>query len=244
MEDNRMHWLPKVQAGWLILAFAGVLCFRLSLLSWRPALLLVAVFLSGLVLTGFISLVLLLIRWRAGRRSGSAACLMAGGLGLPVLVGLLLAGMQGAKVPPIHDITTDPGNPPLFRTAQSLHLAGDNPVAYPGEMVAGQQRQAYPDIAPLAVALPPDEVFVRSLALAEKLGWRIADQDREQGVIEATDQTLVFGFTDDIVIRITNNGNGSRIDLRSASRAGVSDLGVNAKRIRSFVTAFPQSQAN
>jgi uncharacterized protein (DUF1499 family) len=86
--------------------------------------------------------------------------------------------------------------------------------------------------------MPPVQAFEHCLATAQALGWQVVAQDRQQGRIEAIDRTLIFGFVDDIAIRITPQGDGSRIDLRSASRAGVSDLGVNAKRIRTFTTLF------
>jgi uncharacterized protein (DUF1499 family) len=52
--------------------------------------------------------------------------------------------------------------------------------------------------------------------------------------IEATDTTRFFGFKDDIVVRVTPLQAASRVDVRSASRVGTSDLGMNAKRIRAF----------
>ncbi|MDR2549682.1 MAG: DUF1499 domain-containing protein [Desulfobulbus sp.] len=226
------------QVLWLVLALAGPLGFRASLLGWRPALMLVAVGLGGLVLTGFISLVALFWLLRSGRPGGPAICLPAAGIGLVALIGLLLVGLRGAQAPPIHDITTDPGNPPLFAAAAQLRGEGDNLIAYPGEAVAGVQRKAYPDLVPIEVALAPAEAFARCLGVAERLGWTIVGQNRDQGMIEAIDRTLVFGFTDDIAIRIVASGDGSRIDLRSASRAGVGDFGTNAKRICSFAAAF------
>ena len=241
--NNRTHWLLRVQFLWLLVMLAAVLCFRASLLSWRPALMLVAAGVAGLVLTGFFSLLVLFMLVRSGRRGGGKDCLLAVAVALPALIGVLVLGMQGAKAPPIHDITTDMDDPPVFRTAQALRRSGDNGTEYPGMETAERQRQAYPDIKPLEVPEPPDEVFARSLTVAGKLGWRIVAQDREQGLIEAVDRTLIFGFTDDIVIRVSANSRGSRIDLRSASRAGVSDLGVNAKRIRAFQHTFTSMQA-
>lgn len=146
--------------------------------------------------------------------------------------------MQGAKFPPIHDISTDLENPPAFTAAASLRAPGDNSLAYGGATIAQQQRQAYANLLPLESTMPPVQAFKHCLATAQALGWQVVAQDRQQGRIEAIDRTLIFGFVDDIAIRITPQGDGSRIDLRSASRAGVSDLGVNAKRIRTFTTLF------
>ena len=240
---NRTHWLLKGQFLWLAIALAAVFGFRVSLLPWRSAIMMVAAAVSGLVLTGFFSLLVLFMLLRTGQRGGGKDCLLSVALSLPALIGVLLLGVQGAKAPPINDITTDTDNPPVFRAAQKLRLPGDNSIDYPGKTVADRQRQSYPDIKSFETPLLPTEAFAQSLATAEKLRWRVIGQDREQGLIEAVDQTLIFGFTDDIIIRIIPTGNGSRIDLRSASRAGISDLGVNAERIRAFRRTFNSIQA-
>ena len=240
---KRTHWLLNVQFLWLATALAAVFGFRFSLLPWRTAIMMVAAAVGGLMLTGFFSLLVLFMLLRAGRRDGGKHCLLSAVLSLPALISVLLMGMQGAKAPPIHDITTDTDNPPVFRAAQTLRLAGDNSIDYPGKTAAERQQQAYPDIKPIETPLLPTETFAQSLATAEKLRWRVIGQEREQGLIEAVDQTLIFGFTDDIIIRIAPSGNGSRIDLRSASRAGISDLGVNAERIRDFRRTFHSIQS-
>ena len=242
MMNNQTHWLLRLQYLWLLLILVAVLGFRAAYLAWWPAIMAVAVAVGGLVLTGFFSLLVLFVLVRTNRRGGGKQCLLSVALSLPALIGVLLLGMQGAKVPPIHDITTDIENPPVFQAAQTQRRVGDNSIDYPGKPVAGQQLQAYPDITPLETPLPSAAAFAHCLAVAEQLRWRIVGQDRTQGRIEAEDRTLVFGFIDDIVIRIASTGTGSRIDLRSASRAGVSDLGVNAKRIRDFRRTFNSIQ--
>jgi uncharacterized protein (DUF1499 family) len=142
-------------------------------------------------------------------------------------------------LPPINDITTDADNPPAFIAVVAARAAeGGNPVAYPGAKFAEQQKEAYSDIAPLVLALPPDRAFSRALDTAQRLGWTIVTGDPIAGRIEASDRSRWFGFTDDIVIRITPSGSGSRIDMRSSSRLGRSDFGVNAARIRAYLTAL------
>jgi uncharacterized protein (DUF1499 family) len=142
-------------------------------------------------------------------------------------------------VPPIHDITTDPDNPPAFAAVVASRTAdGGNPVTYEGAKIAEQQRQAYPDIAPLSLALPPDAAFSRALDAAQRMGWTIVAADDTAGRIEASDRSRWFGFTDDIVIRIRESGSGSRVDIRSSSRLGRSDFGVNAARIRAYLGAL------
>jgi uncharacterized protein (DUF1499 family) len=142
-------------------------------------------------------------------------------------------------VPPIHDITTDPDNPPDFVAVAPLRKAeGINPVAYEGAKIAEQQKRAYPDIAPLTVAAAPDAAFNESLDTAKRMGWTIVSSDPAAGRIEASDTSRWFGFTDDIVIRVAGTGSGSRIDVRSSSRLGRSDFGVNAERIRTYLAAL------
>ena len=142
-------------------------------------------------------------------------------------------------VPPIHDITTDPDNPPAFTAVVAARTSGGgNPVAYEGAKIAGQQRQAYPDIAPLNLALPRDVAFSRALDTAQRMGWTIVAADDAAGRIEASDRSRWFGFTDDIVVRITASGAGSRVDVRSSSRLGRSDFGVNAARVRAYLGAL------
>jgi uncharacterized protein (DUF1499 family) len=143
-------------------------------------------------------------------------------------------------VPPIHDITTDPDNPPAFAAAivAARTADGGNPVAYEGAKIAEQQRRAYPDIAPLNLALPPAAAFNRALDAAQRMGWTIVAADDRAGRIEASDRSRWFGFTDDIVVRITPSGSGSRVDVRSSARLGRSDFGVNAARIRTYLGAL------
>jgi uncharacterized protein (DUF1499 family) len=235
------RWLPKVQIFWLALALGAIAAFRWSLLTWRPAIILAAVAVSALALTGFVALLVLYSGLRKNRWIGVRYCLASVVVSLPPLAFVLILGLQGAKAPPIHDITTDMEAPPYFTAAHTLRGPGDNSADYPGATVAAQQLVAYSDIIPLETALPPDEAFAAALAVLEQLGWRSIAQDSDQGRIEAVDRSLLFGFTDDIVIRITAVANGSRVDIRSASRAGVGDLGVNAARIRNFMLKFNET---
>jgi len=141
-----------------------------------------------------------------------------------------------AKVyPAIHDIATDTVQPPQFDKIAVLRRAGDHPTDYEGEPVARLQRQAYPDIRPLELDLPPAETYLRVLETVARLGWEVAATDPATMKVEATDQTFWFGFKDDIVIQVRLAPGGSRVDMRSASRVGRSDLGVNAERIRHFL---------
>jgi uncharacterized protein (DUF1499 family) len=143
-------------------------------------------------------------------------------------------------VPPIHDITTDLENPPAF-TATVVRLRGDtaNPLEH-REEVGEQQKQAYPDIAPITLSASPDAAFDHALQAADDMGWEILTADRSAGRIEATDTTRWFGFKDDVFVRLTPWGSGTRVDVRSVSRVGRSDVGTNARRIRRYLARLQQ----
>ena len=179
----------------------------------------------------------------SARRSGKARILLLAALvislaaaSVPVRMWMIVR-----SVPMIHDITTDTDNPPQFDAILKLRKNALNPAAYGGQEIAEQQHKAYPDIAPLVLGLSPAQAFELSLLEAKKLGWKIISTNEKKGLIEATDTTFWFGFTDDIVIRISPQENGSRIDLRSLSRVGKSDVGTNAKRVRAFIKAMKNS---
>src|SRR5574340_1146727 len=84
----------------------------------------------------------------------------------------------------------------------------------------------------LPIYMTPDRALDQALAAARSLGWTIMQRDRQEGRIEAMERTTWFGFTDDIVIRVRPESNGSRVDIRSVSRVGAGDTGTNAARVR------------
>lgn len=138
-------------------------------------------------------------------------------------------------VPPIHDITTDIVQPPHFVAILPLRQGAPNPAGYGGNEVARQQLVAYPEIKTVTLNVRHDMAFTRAYAAVRALGWKVVAAVPDEGRIEATDTTFWFGFTDDIVIRISPASDRSLIDIRSVSRVGRSDVGTNAKRIRTFI---------
>jgi uncharacterized protein (DUF1499 family) len=158
-----------------------------------------------------------------------------------VVAGVLLQWMWTAKhVPPIHDITTDTENPPAFVAILPLRAGAANPAVYGGPEIAAQQREGYPKLGPAVLDVPSDQAFGRALEAARAMGWEIVASNPADGRIEATDTTFWFGFKDDVVVRITPTGAGSRIDVRSVSRVGRSDVGTNAKRIQKYLEKVTQ----
>ena len=185
-------------------------------------------------------LALLIPKWRAQRVASLAAALV---------IGLVAGGVpaywfqKGIAVPPINDITTDTANPPAFAAILPLRADAKVPSAYPGEAFAKQQQAAYPDIKPVDIAQWPPTAFAKALDAAKRMGWAIVATDPVTGRIEATATTPWFGFKDDVVIRITPEPGGSRLDIRSVSRVGQSDLGANAARIRAYLDLLNKGPA-
>ena len=153
-----------------------------------------------------------------------------------IAIGLPLSMLsKGKSVPPIHDISTDLINPPDFVAIAPLRADAPNPVAYAGEATAEQQRQGYPELKTLIYSESRAELVSAVEKTAKNLGWELVNTDANQSIIEATDTTAWFGLKDDIVIRVTDNGNERLVDIRSKSRVGGSDLGKNAERIHDFI---------
>jgi len=182
----------------------------------------------------FVGLILELLQSNKSRLNISVAV-------ASILFGLVIfsipAGFRlGPQIPPIHDITTDTNNPPEFVAVVSMNTPGR--TVYEGPSIAIQQQEAYPDIQPIVLDEPADEVFNKAVATVEEMGWDLVDADPSAGRVEATDTTFWFGFKDDVVIRVQSEGMGSRMDVRSLSRVGGSDVGKNAERIREFVSVF------
>jgi uncharacterized protein (DUF1499 family) len=176
-------------------------------------------------------LMLALPRWRKRAWVPLAALIVA----LLAIAPPLILRNNAKQVPPIHDISTDTFDPPAFVALLPQRKQSANGADYGGPEIAAQQQKGYPDIKSLVVSTPPAQTVQQAIDAARSLGWDIAASDAPAGRIEATDTTAWFGFRDDVVIRVRPEGSGSRVDVRSVSRVGRSDLGTNAKRVREFL---------
>ena len=138
-------------------------------------------------------------------------------------------------VPRIHDITTDTDDVPVFEALVDEREQAPNAVDYPGEAFAEQQRAAYPDLGPRRYAASRREVFEAAESAAALMQWHVVAADENAGRIEAVATTPWYGFRDDVVVRLREADGEVTVDVRSASRIGRSDLGVNADRIREYL---------
>jgi len=172
--------------------------------------------------------------YRGRRWMGTIVSALALIVGLTALAIPLAWQRRAQRLPSIHDITTDLDNPPAFQAVLSKRADAANRVDRTPQLSL-LQKEGYPDLAPVTLSPPPAATFDRALRVAQSHGWEIVTADKSSGRIEATDTTRWFGFTDDIVVRLTPWGAGTRVDVRSAARAGAGDLGRNASRIREFL---------
>lgn len=183
----------------------------------------------------------LLYLFAARNCSGVVKVCISGFMGLVLLAPTIYTQLQPSMfIPPIHDISTDVVTPPKFLVLDENRAGARNTLVYGGAEVARHQKKAYSDIAPIESKKTTQAAFVEALRVGKAMGWEIIAQDAKKLRFEATARTPVYQFIDDIVVVVTAVANGSRIDVRSVSRIGRSDRGVNANRIRAFIATFEQ----
>jgi uncharacterized protein (DUF1499 family) len=202
-------------------------------------LLFAAAMVLGSILTLIVGVVgLIVTRARPGRptRPGRSSAWKAVAIGGVLLLALAVLASRSGGVPPIHDVTTDPSDPPQFGASEGVALQQGRNLDYPQGRpdTTALQKEAYPDLEPIRLEVSPNDALDRAGEAALAVGWQIVDVDEGSGRLEATDTSRIFRFVDDIVVRVRPADGGSIVDVRSVSRVGESDLGANAARIRAF----------
>jgi len=233
-------WTRNLAVFSLVAVVVSILILRFGFLEMKPAL---ATFFGALALAGLsilIGFAAFAAIWQNGTR-GMGRILLAFVIDAAVLAYPAYLALQYRKVPPIHDITTDPIDPPRFEALAALRSGdGANTAVYAGLYSAELQRKAYPDIEPVQLEIPVDRAYAITLKLVNKRKWLVIDErapqpPRSVGRIEAVARTPIMGFREDVSIRISPDGEDSRVDIRSSSRYFDSDLGSNAARITKFI---------
>jgi uncharacterized protein (DUF1499 family) len=231
MASNQGRSKAMDYVGWIAVAMM-VIGGAVGFLRLAPALTAFGIYAIG----GLIAIVaglsaLVASARRRGFGSGRAVALLAAMI-------FIVTAAPGFGPPPINDFTTDLADPPAFTHAATLPPNVGRDMSYPAEF-ADIQRECCADLVSLPESASPAQVFERVRVIAERMPtWEITKVDAESGVVEAVSTTRLFGFQDDVVIRIRPEGSGSRVDMRSKSRDGRGDQGVNAKRIRAFTEAM------
>ena len=178
------------------------------------------------------------LRNRKSNRVKAGLARTAAYISLIPIIGLGTQIFTARSVPEIHNITTDTANPPVFDTVIALRGANSNPHGYNASELAKVQSAAYPEIKTYFSDRTPSELFNKSLEVIKDNGWVLVSNNASTGIIEATETTRLWAFKDDVVIRISQQGDKTAVDLTSVSRIGRNDLGANAKRIKAFLAAL------
>ena len=233
-------WARNLAVFSVVAVLVSILIVRFGFLEMKPAL---ATFFGALACAGLsilVGLAAFVAIWQNGSR-GMSRILLAMLIDVVVLAYPAYLAFQYRKLPHIHDITTDPIDPPRFDALARLRSGdGTNTAVYAGLYSAEQQRLAYPDIEPIDLETPVQRAFELSLQLVNKRKWLVIDERPPQpprgiGHIEAVARTPIMGFREDVSIRVVADGEDSRVDIRSSSRYFESDLGSNAARIAKLI---------
>src|ERR1700735_1472486 len=233
-------WARNLAVFAVVAVLGSIIIVRFGFLEMKPAL---ATFFGALACAG-LSILFGFAAFAAIGQNGSrgmSRVLLALLIDVAVLAYPAYLGLQYRRLPPIHDITTDPIDPPRFEALARLRTGdGANPAVYAGLYSAEQQRIAYPEIETVELELPVQRAYEITLQLVTKRKWLIIDErppqlPRRIGRIEAVARTPIMGFREDISIRVSPDDQDSRVDIRSASRYFESDLGSNAARVRKLI---------
>jgi uncharacterized protein (DUF1499 family) len=238
-------WSRRVAGFSLVACFLAIIVVRSGLLEIVPALATFAGALAIAVIALLLALAAFVVIWIDGS-AGMGAALGAMAISLALLAYPAYLGLKAYRLPWIHDITTDPIDPPRYEALSRLRPRDANPIDYGGLYTAEQQRKAYPDVGPLGTNATPQAAYDAVLAVVNKRRWRVVDArapqaGRREGRIEAVARTPIMGFRDDVVIRVRADPDGTRIDARSSSRYGTSDFGTNASRVRSLMSDIEEA---
>jgi uncharacterized protein (DUF1499 family) len=243
------RWSSRIALFAASLLIIDVVLHRLTSFPTPVAINLFAVSVLGLALSFLVALLAFVQIWRRGYKGAGSATI---GMLLPVLILLWPLSYLPAymNLPQINDVTTDLAQPPRFVELASQHSQGTSPVAYPTERFGPLQQAAYPDLRTFVMSRSAEEAFELIEEVVRKFHWRVAastpptGRSARSGTLEATDQTLLVGFVDDVVIRVEAGSGGTRVDVRSASRYGLHDFGQNAQRVRRFLTELQTRAAS
>ncbi len=234
-------WARRIALFSLAATFVAVIVVRSGALDIVPALSTLAGGLALAVIAILLAFGAGIVIWREGI-GGVREAITALLIGVALIAYPLYLGVKAYRLPAIYDITTDPIDPPRFEVIARLRPRDAHPVTYAGLYAAELQRASYSDIEPDLTDSSPQEAYDAALKVITKRKWVIVDARPPQGPaareghIEAIAHTLILGFRDDVAVRVRATADGSRIDVRSASRYGRSDLGVNAGRVRDLIS--------
>ena len=167
-------------------------------------------------------------------------------IGLLIITPILWKMFAGPRFPPINDITTDFDNPPEFTHAEQLNANRGRDMKYDRAKYADRQLAGYGPLNPLKMPEPPDDAFKVAQKIAAQMpDWTITNVDATDHTIEGYATSGLFHFNDDFIIQVRPGPDGgSVLEMRSKSRDGIGDFGVNHKRIEDYFAAVSPGSAS
>ncbi|MDB5596699.1 MAG: hypothetical protein JWM36_3660 [Hyphomicrobiales bacterium] len=232
-------WSRRLAIFALAVAAIGVTLARVHAIDAPAGLAVFAAAMLVACVAVLLAITALVVIWRTGRRGTGVA------LATMFLAALLLGfpaylAAQAVRLPLLNDVSTDLIDPPDFSrssvalAARNGHASGELPTEW-----REAQRRAYPDLQPIVLDLEIQDAWGLVLNAVGAMRWKIVDRAAPGGRlglgrIDAVDVSMILGFPDDIAIRLRPLAGQTRIDIRSASRYGRHDFGVNARRVRKF----------
>lgn len=238
------NWLKRIGIASFFAFPIAVILYRLNITSFGSSFMILRI---GAVIGALVFLlgVGFFIFSKNKNPEGAKAAIVGAIIAVIPLVPLAMQAKKAKTVPFIHNVSTDIEDAPVFDKVLSLRDANDNPHHYDPTLAIGEsgtlgelQAGAYPDVKTLISTLSVADAVNRAESTAKAMGWELVNVDVDRGIVEATETTLLWGFKDDIVIRIKDQGGTTEVDLKSVSRFGGSDLGANAARIIAFLDNF------
>src|SRR6202051_879343 len=178
-------WARNLAVFSVVAVLVSIVIVRFGFLEMKPAR---APFFGALACAGLpilVGLAAFVAIWQNGSR-GMSRILLALLIDAVVLAYPAYLGLQYRKLPPIHDITTDPIDPPRFEALARLRTGeGTNTAVYAGLYSAEQQRLYYPKKERGDPASPAQRAYEVTLQLTNKRKGRGADdrppQPRREG---------------------------------------------------------------
>ena len=236
-EAREAKWARRMALFFLQLLILTVVLHRFFGLGTPAAINLIGVSVVCMAIAVVIALISLVRIWFGGQ-IGAAQDFGAITLGLIGLALPVFFLSKAVLLPPLTDIQTSPADPLQFTLLLEQRPPDANPLTALDAEKAKLQAEAYPDIGPMYVERSAPEVYALVNEAVGRLGWTVVVNETpgESGVgrIEATDRTMIMGFTDDVVVRVKGNDAHTLVDVRSVSRYGQHDFGANADRIQAL----------
>ena len=188
------------------------------------------------ILASVIGIIAIYVTRKPQAQAGRRRAVVGTVIGAVIAIPLILTVLASSKYPPINDITTDFENPPEFVYAQKLQHEPNRDMKYDKAKYASRQEAGYGPITPIKERLSPADAFARVTEVAKASPhWTITYTDPATNTLEVVATSKLFHFNDDVVIQVRPAPDGtSLIEMRSKSRDGIGDFGVNARRIRHF----------